>query len=438
VAKATSISLKRQLVTYTSLFSIVMGCLLVIAAYRIALEETNEILDAQMRNLAERVAEHDPAPIKSEFEVSRHYHEEDLFVDVWSYEFPEQREHKFDLLIQPVKKAGFYTHHTAQGLWNTYVLPTEKYQIQVSQQRSVRQKLALELAANMLIPYLLFMPLALWGLNWIIGRSLKPLDEFKAELAQREPHELTAIRPAGYPVEILPTINEMNRLFERISLFQQEQKQFIADAAHELRTPITALNLQMKILLHEFPEHQALKNLSLGLIRIQHLVSQLLNLAKQDASVPTLESVQQVCLSDLVGDCMEQLMELALAKNIDLGLEQQEQIWLKSQSSAVHSIVYNLLDNAIKYTPEQGVINVSIYKQDQRAILQIEDSGPGIAPELYDQILKRFYRVHHHLEVGSGLGLSIVDKAAEKVGAKLNFGQSEALGGLQVQVMFNL
>lgn len=131
-------------------------------------------------------------------------------------------------------------------------------------------------------------------------------------------------------------------------------------------------------------------------------------------------------------------MELALAKNIDLGLEQQEQIWLKSQSSAVHSIVYNLLDNAIKYTPEQGVINVSIYKQDQRAILQIEDSGPGIAPELYDQILKRFYRVHHHLEVGSGLGLSIVDKAAEKVGAKLNFGQSEALGGLQVQVMFNL
>ena len=213
MAKSTPVSLKRQLITYTSLFSIVMGCLLVIAAYRIALEETNEILDAQMRNLAERVAAHDPAPIKSEFEADRHYHEEDLFVDVWSYGLPEQRQHEFDLLIQPVKKAGFYTHHTAQGLWNTYVLPTEKYQIQVSQQRSVRQKLALELAANMLIPYLLFMPLALWGLSWIIGRSLKPLDEFKAELAQREPHELSEIRPDGYPLEILPTINEMNRLF---------------------------------------------------------------------------------------------------------------------------------------------------------------------------------------------------------------------------------
>ena len=402
MAKSTPVSLKRQLITYTSLFSIVMGCLLVIAAYRIALEETNEILDAQMRNLAERVAAHDPAPIKSEFEADRHYHEEDLFVDVWSYGLPEQRQHEFDLLIQPVKKAGFYTHHTAQGLWNTYVLPTEKYQIQVSQQRSVRQKLALELAANMLIPYLLFMPLALWGLSWIIGRSLKPLDEFKAELAQREPYELSEIRPDGYPLEILPTINEMNRLFERISLSQQEQKQFIADAAHEIRTPITALNLQMKILLHEFPEHQALKNLSLGLIRTQHLVSQLLNLAKQDASVPSLEPTQRLGLSDVAVECMEQLMELALAKSIDLGLEQHEALWIETQSSALHSIVYNLLDNAIKYTPEQGVINVSIYQQDQQAIVQIEDSGPGIAPELYDHILKRFYRVHHHLEVGSG------------------------------------
>ena len=438
MAKSTPVSLKRQLITYTSLFSIVMGCLLVIAAYRIALEETNEILDAQMRNLAERVAAHDPAPIKSEFEADRHYHEEDLFVDVWSYGLPEQRQHEFDLLIQPVKKAGFYTHHTAQGLWNTYVLPTEKYQIQVSQQRSVRQKLALELAANMLIPYLLFMPLALWGLSWIIGRSLKPLDEFKAELAQREPYELSEIQPDGYPLEILPTINEMNRLFERISLSQKEQKQFIADAAHELRTPITALNLQMKILLHEFPEHQALKNLSLGLIRTQHLVSQLLNLAKQDASLPSLEPTQRLGLSDVAVECMEQLMELALAKSIDLGLEQHEALWLETQSSALHSIVYNLLDNAIKYTPEQGVINVSIYQQDQQAIVQIEDSGPGIEPELYDHILKRFYRVHHHLEVGSGLGLSIVDKAAEKIGAKLHFGQSAGLGGLKVQVIFKL
>jgi hypothetical protein len=114
MAKSTPVSLKRQLITYTSLFSIVMGCLLVIAAYRIALEETNEILDAQMRNLAERVAAHDPAPIKSEFEADRHYHEEDLFVDVWSYGLPEQRQHEFDLLIQPVKKAGFYTHHSTR------------------------------------------------------------------------------------------------------------------------------------------------------------------------------------------------------------------------------------------------------------------------------------------------------------------------------------
>ncbi|NEU33666.1 sensor histidine kinase, partial [bacterium LRH843] len=114
----------------------------------------------------------------------------------------------------------------------------------------------------------------------------------------------------------------------------------------------------------------------------------LLNLAKQDASVPSLELTQRLGLSDVAVECMEQLMELALAKNIDLGLEQHEALWLETQSSALHSIVYNLLDNAIKYTPEQGVINVSIYQQDQQAIVQIEDRGPGIAPELYDHILK--------------------------------------------------
>ena len=127
-----------------------------------------------------------------------------------------------------------------------------------------------------------------------------------------------------------------------------------------------------------------------------------------------------------------------MQKDLDIGVERKEEVLISSQQSAMHSIIYNLIDNAIKYTPEQGVINVSIYKQDQQAIVQIEDSGPGIAPELYDHVLKRFYRVQRLLEVGSGLGLSIVDKAAEKIGAKLHFGQSTGLGGLQVQVIFKL
>lgn len=431
-------SLKKRLIIYVSVFSIALGCLLIFSAYRIALQEINEVLDAQMQNLAERVAQHDPEPVQSKFDQARHYHEEDLFVDVWSYANEEHKSHAVNLLVHPVKKAGFYTHKTAQGVWHTYILPLEHYQIQVSQQQSTRQHLALELAGSMFIPYLLFMPFVIWGLSWIISRSLQPLDDFKAELAQRDSEELSAIQSNNYPLEIVPTITEMNHLFERISSAQQEQRQFIADAAHELRTPITALNLQMQILLKQFPDAQELQNLSKGLIRIQHLVSQLLSLAKQDASILEVETKQQFLLNQVAVNCVEQLVHLAMQKEIDLGMERQEDVLLYCQESAVHSIIYNLIDNAIKYTPNQGVINVSVFEQAGFAMIQVEDSGPGISPELYEKILKRFYRIHHHLEIGSGLGLSIVDKATERLGGKISFSKSASLGGLQVNVQLPL
>jgi signal transduction histidine kinase len=431
-------SLKKRLIIYVSVFSIALGCLLIFSAYRIALQEINEVLDAQMQNLAERVAQHDPEPVQSKFDQARHYHEEDLFVDVWSYANEEHKSHAMNLLVHPVKKAGFYTHKTAQGVWHTYILPLEHYQIQVSQQQSTRQHLALELAGSMFIPYLLFMPFVIWGLSWIISRSLQPLDDFKAELAQRDSEELSAIQSNNYPLEIVPTITEMNHLFERISSAQQEQRQFIADAAHELRTPITALNLQMQILLKQFPDAKELQNLSKGLIRIQHLVSQLLSLAKQDASILEVETKQQFLLNQVAVNCVEQLVHLAMQKEIDLGMERQEDVVLYCQESAVHSIIYNLIDNAIKYTPNQGVINVSVFEQAGFAMIQVEDSGPGISPELYEKILKRFYRIHHHLEIGSGLGLSIVDKATERLGGKISFSKSASLGGLQVNVQLPL
>ncbi|WP_218699149.1 sensor histidine kinase [Acinetobacter harbinensis] len=431
-------SLKKRLILYISVFSIALGGLLIFSAYRIALEEINEVLDAQMKNLAERVAVHNPKPVESQFDQEQHYHEEDLFVDVWAYSSQQDKNHAINLLVQPMQKAGFYTQKTANDIWHTYVLPTTHYQIQISQQQSVRQRLALELASSMFIPYLLFMPFVIWGLSWIVRRSLQPLDDFKTELAQRDSHELKAIEVEPYPVEIVPSIVEINHLFQRISLAQQEQRQFIADAAHELRTPITALNLQMQILLKQNPASTDLVNLSKGLIRIQHLISQLLNLAKQDASIIELENKQPFLLNQVAVDCLEQLMDLALQKSIDLGMEQQQQVRIQSQASAVHSIIFNLIDNAIKYTPAHGIINVSVFQQAGFAIIQIEDSGPGIADDLHDKVIKRFYRVHHHLEVGSGLGLSIVAKATERLGGSLFFTQSNSLGGLQVNVQLPL
>lgn len=429
-------SLQKRLIIYISLFSVVLGCVLIFAAYQIALEEINEVLDKQMQSLAERIAENHPEPLQSEIDLEKQYSEEDLFVDIWSY--TDTTLHPQDVLVASVKKAGFYTHQTPYGTWLTYIIPGDQLQIQVSQQKNVRQDLALELAVNMFLPYVLFLPFAIFGLSWVIRRNFQPLIDFKTELASRKAQELKPIAMKDYPLELEPTIQEMNYLFGRISLAQQEQRQFVADSAHELRTPLTALNLQLQILLQQFPQSDALHNLSLGILRMQHLVNQLLSLAKQDVTEGLTEPVQSLSLNQMTVACIEQLIQLALQKEIDLGVEQQQELLIQGQASALHSIIYNLIDNAIKYSPEHGVINVSILQQGQQAILQIEDSGAGIDPAQFNQIRQRFYRVHNHAEIGSGLGLSIVDKATERLGGTLEFSKSSSLGGLCVQVKFAL
>jgi two-component system OmpR family sensor kinase/two-component system sensor histidine kinase QseC len=431
-------SLQKRLVIYISLFSVVLGCVLIFSAYRIALEEINEVLDKQMQSLAERIAENHPQPLQSQIDLAKQYSEEDLFVDIWSYTDTATSLHPQDVLVAQVKKAGFYKHQTPYGTWLTYIIPGKQLQIQVSQQQNVRQELALELAANMFLPYVLFLPFALFGLGWMIRKNFQPLNDFKTELASRKAQDLKPIAMKDYPLELEPTIQEMNYLFGRISLAQQEQRQFVADSAHELRTPLTALNLQLQILLQQFPQSESIHNLSQGILRMQHLVNQLLSLAKQDVTEGLSEPVQLLSLNQMTVTCIEELIQLALQKDIDLGVEQQQELQIQGQASALHSIIYNLIDNAIKYSPKDGVINVSIFQQGRQAVLQIEDSGVGIDPAQFNQIRQRFYRIHNHAEIGSGLGLSIVDKATERLGGTLEFSRSINLGGLCVQVKFPL
>ena len=431
-------SLQKRLVIYISLFSVVLGCVLIFAAYRIALEEINEVLDKQMQSLAERISENHPQPLQSQIDLAKQYSEEDLFVDIWSYTDTATSLHPQDVLVAPVKNAGFYKHQTPYGTWLTYIIPGKQLQIQVSQQQNVRQELALELAANMFLPYVLFLPFAVFGLGWMIRKNFQPLNDFKTELASRKAQDLKPIAMKDYPLELEPTIQEMNYLFGRISLAQQEQRQFVADSAHELRTPLTALNLQLQILLQQFPQSESIHNLSQGILRMQHLVNQLLSLAKQDVTEGLSEPVQLLSLNQMTVTCIEELIQLALQKDIDLGVEQQQELLIQGQASALHSIIYNLIDNAIKYSPKDGVINVSIFQQGRQAVLQIEDSGAGIDPAQFNQIRQRFYRIHNHAEIGSGLGLSIVDKATERLGGTLEFSRSINLGGLCVQVKFPL
>lgn len=427
-------SLKKRLTIYIAISSMVLGCIQLISAYRIALDEINEILDAQMVYIAERISQN-IQPVKSTFDEHKHYHEEDLFIDIWAYAEQSDLTHEQHFLVERKTTAGFYPHSNINGDWITYIYPTKDYQIQISQQVKVRWILALELAWGMTLPYLFMFPFALVGLIWIIQRNFKPVDDFRAELAQRNSQDLSPISVENYPTELTLMIKEMNHLFERIQLAQQEQKQFIADAAHELRTPITALNLQTKILLDEFPDNRNLEKLSQGLARVKHLVNQLLALAKQDATLNLAEYYCRLSINTIAVQCLEQLMNVAMEKEIDMGFLKNETVEIWSIEHSLHSIIYNLLDNAIKYSPRCGVINLSIYQEDSDSVLLvIEDSGVGLEPEQYQQVFKRFYRINHHLEVGSGLGLSIVDKAIQQLAGEIYFSRSQELGGLSVTI----
>lgn len=441
-------SLRQRLLWNLSCFSIVLFILLGLSAYKIALEETQEILDKQMSEMAYFLAETSIDHLSPTFKTNKHYNETDVFIDVWTYSTDLKTkllEDNYHLRLPKADAPHFQQMKSSLGELKVFVLPLKYKQVQISQLMSVRQHLAGELALSMLIPYVLLMPLVLFGLGWLVRRNLSPLINLQNAIASRDHDDLTAIDTSALPLEIAPTIDEINSLFERIDYAQQQQQKFIADAAHELRSPITALNLQLKVLQKTLPEsfvkEKNFVNLKNGLYRMQHLVTQMMALAHQDAHPSS--QIEPLDLIEHVKQVVEQLMYNARKKHIDLGLNQPEhlaQLLIQATQTKLQSILFNLIDNAIKYTPEHGRIDITIDQQSQYGYLCIEDSGVGVSSSDYAKLIERFVRLPNNQEdvVGSGLGLSIVHTAVHQLNGQLQFAQSAHLGGLAVSVKLPL
>ena len=445
IVPAGSYSLKRRLLLTSIIFSILLCLLLAVSAYKIALEESQEVLDKQMQEMAYFLAETGIQHMDSGFKPRHRYDETDMFIDIWTYKQPviQHNEDKEHLRLPQASSAHFQMYQSGIGRIKAFVLPLPDRQIQISQLIVVRRHLARELALSMLVPYFLLMPLALFGLTWLITKNLQPLLRLQRSIASRHHADLTAIDTHDLPQEIVPAVQEMNLLFTRIEQAQQQQRQFVADAAHELRSPITALNLQLKVLQKTSPypieQEQHFINLKNGLARIQHLVTQMMELAHhdaQDASTP----LQVLDLSTYLTLAIEQLMYSALKHEIDLGVKQAEPIQVLATSQQLNSIIFNILDNAIKYTPDHGKIDVSMGREQGWGWLKIEDSGPGVAEAEYVKLVERFVRIPNAQQqaTGSGLGLSIVQSAIQQLNGRLLFAQSATLGGLAVTVMLPL
>lgn len=276
-------------------------------------------------------------------------------------------------------------------------------------------------------------------LVWVgIQLGLRPVRRLRDEIAQRSALDLRPIDEVAVPREIAPVVVTLNRLFLMLRTAVQSQQQFIANTAHQLRTPITGMQAQLELLVAEpaaAPIRNRLSTLQEGIRQLAHSANQLLTLARADPSVNIAAKNQTVALHTIVGEVIAKFFDRALQSNIDLGAETQP-VSILADPSLLDDLLSNLVDNALKYTPAGGAVTVSAGARDGKPYIAVEDTGPGIPESDRERVRQRFYRLPNSPGHGSGLGLAIVDEIAKLYGASLSIGSGQSGAGTKVTLQF--
>lgn len=320
--------------------------------------------------------------------------------------------------------------------------PTINGEIQVLAAETLvkRNNLLGEILFGMLVPEIL-LGLAVVALVWFgIGRGLAPLNRLRQEIATRSSQDLRPVPEEHAPEEVRPVVHELNALLARLNETLTAQRRFISNAAHQIRTPIAALQAQLDATLRETDPAElraTLERIHAAAGRTAHLTHQLLTLARVEPGGQPPAEPQPVDLAELVRSAAADWMPQALANNIDLGFE-LEPAPLTGNPLLLRELLANLVDNALRYTPAGGQVTVSTRRGDNAVLLAIEDNGPGIPAAERNQVLERFYRVPGSPGDGCGLGLAIVQEIARSHGATVEIGTPPAGQGTLVQVHFPL
>jgi two-component system OmpR family sensor kinase len=311
--------------------------------------------------------------------------------------------------------------------------------IQVAQDMAVRRGMASSLALRTVEPIVLMAPLLMIVVWWVVSASLAPISRVRRQVSEREADDLSEVSEAGLPDEVRPLVQELNLLLRRVQQAFNAQKSFVADAAHELRSPLAALKLQAQGLQRatdDATRELAVNRVMAGIDRATRLVEQLLILANQQANTVKDMKREPVGLAEIARLEVADSAPSAHARRIDLGVEHADEVQINGQPDALRILIRNLLDNAIKYTSPGGRVDLEIRQSPGRVELSVDDSGPGIPKEDRERALDRFYRVSGTQTTGSGLGLAIVKSVAELHGAELALDRSARLGGLRAVVSF--
>ncbi|MBU1358791.1 MAG: sensor histidine kinase N-terminal domain-containing protein [Gammaproteobacteria bacterium] len=407
-------------------------------AYRTVLKEADDIFDYHMQQMALSLRAGLP-PSAAVSGLGSGEENFEFVVQVWTASGTRIFESAAEADLPQRAVLGFSNVQARGTTYRVFSMQTGALVIQVAQDMAARRHMAGTLALRTVGPIALAAPLLMLVVWWVVSRSLAPVARVRRQVASRQADDLSPVSESGLPEEVRPLVHELNLLFDRVRKAFEAQKHFVADAAHELRSPLAALKLQVQGLQRasdDAARDVAVGRLVLGIDRATRLVEQMLALARHEANAaagatPALVSLQEVArlaISDAIAD--------AQARRIDVGLSRSDSAEVRGESEALRMLVRNLLDNAVKYTPEGGRVDVGIEAVGAGAELVVEDSGPGLPDGEATRVLDRFYRSGEPRAPGSGLGLAIVKSIADLHGATVALDRSERLGGLRVAVRF--
>lgn len=310
--------------------------------------------------------------------------------------------------------------------------------IAVAQETGVRDEIARDSALRTLMPFLILVPVLLLIVADLVRKLFRPIALLSAEIDQRAEQELHPVEEHHLPAEVRPFVVAINRLLARVDRSMEIQRRFVADAAHELRSPLTALLLQAERLSEadmSTPARERLMALRRGIERGRSLLDQLLTLAKAQAEIDRPKT--PVSIQHVYRCVLEDLMPLAEARQIDIGVvgKQDARVWINELD--LTAVIKNLVDNAIRYTPDGGKVDLSVTSMEGHATLKIQDSGPGIQVAERERVFDPFYRISGSDQIGSGLGLSIVKAILARNGAEIQLGFSDEVdrSGLCIYIL---
>jgi two-component system OmpR family sensor kinase len=429
-------SIRRQLLIGLLTVVVIAGLIAAWGVYRRAHRELDELFDYHLKQMALSLRDQtfeqlagEPVEPKDEF---------DFVIQVWRTDGVRLYFSHPHATLPNRAQLGYTTVATNEGEWRVFSIQQRGLTVQVAQPMTIRNHLAAAAALSTLAPLLLLLP-ALGVLVWItVGRGLRPLAAVASAVKARTPAALHPLPESSMPEEIRPLVAALNDLLARLDRALTAQREFVADAAHELRTPLTALRLQVQLAerAHD-PEERAtaFATLQQGLNRATHLVEQLLTLARQEPEA-VRRPPAEIDLPELARLVTAEYAPLAEAKGLDLGVARANAVTVGGDREGLRALLANLLDNAVRYTPAGGRIDVSVYDEADQAVLEIVDTGPGIPRDEREHVFDRFYRRAGNQVPGSGLGLAIVKNVADRHRARIVLDNGPNDAGLAVRVLF--